>query len=138
MHITSTYARKAPCHLLRESYWEHGKVKKRTLANLSALPQPLIDLLRLALGPARRLQLDSLLFSRPCRQRSLALAMIASRLLCPGSKLRVERELGPASRSTLAALLDARNASADDLYEAMDWLALRQSAIVQIPGDRER
>ena len=50
MHITSTYARKAPCHLLRESYWENGKVKKRTLANLSALPQHLIDLLRLALA----------------------------------------------------------------------------------------
>ena len=157
MHITSTYARKAPCHLLRESYWENGKVKKRTLANLSALPQHLIDLLRLALanqlpaghdgsalalGPARqhgavsavlgtagRLQLDSLLFSRPCRQRSLALAMIVSRLLCPGSKLCVERELGPAGRSTLAALLDLRNASADDLYDAMDWLALRQTAI---------
>ena len=91
MHITSTYARKAPCHLLRESYWENGKVKKRTLANLSALPQHLIDLLRLALanqlpaghdgsalalgparqhgavsailGTARRLQLDSLLSS---------------------------------------------------------------------------
>ncbi len=131
MHITSTYARKAPRHLLRESYWENGKVKKRTLANLSALPQHLIDLLRLAfanqlpaghdgsalalgpahqhgavsavLGTARRLQIDSLLFSRPCRQRSLALAMIVSRLLCPGSKLRVERELGPAGRSTLAA-----------------------------------
>ncbi len=157
MHITSTYARKAPCHLLRESYWENGKVKKRTLANLSALPQHLIDLLRLALanqlpaghdgsalalgparqhgavsavlGTARRLQLASLLFSRPCRQRSLALAMIVSRLLCPGSKLRVERELGPAGRSTLAALLDLRNAPADDLYDAMDWLALRQTAI---------
>ena len=152
MYITSTYARKAPCHLLRESYWENGKVRKRTLANLSALPQHLIDLLRLALanqlpaalalgpahqhgavsavlGTARRLQLDSLLFSRPCRQRSLALAMIVSRLLCLGSKLRVERELGPAGRSTLAALLDLRNASADDLYDAMDWLALRQTAI---------
>ncbi len=55
--------------------------------------------------------------------------MIVSRLLCLGSKLRVERELGPAGRSTLAALLDLRNASADDLYDAMDWLALRQTAI---------
>ena len=157
MHITSSYARKSPCHLLRESYWHNGKVKKRTLANISALPEHLIELLRLGLdnqipvgqdgsalilGPARqhgavsavlatarRLNLDSLLFSRPCRQRSLALAMIVSRLLCPGSKLRVERELGPASRSTLADLLAVRNASADDLYEAMDWLAQRQPSI---------
>ncbi len=55
--------------------------------------------------------------------------MIACRLLKPGSKLRVERELGPSGRSTLAALLDIPNASADDLYEAMDWLAKRQPAI---------
>ena len=150
MHITSTFARKSPCHLLRESYWQDGKVKKRTLANLSALPQPLIDILRLALanclpvgsdgsalslrscrllGTAQRLQLDRLLFHKPDRRRSLALAMIACRLLKPGSKLRVERELGPSGRSTLAALLDIPNASADDLYEAMDWLAKRQPAI---------
>ena len=157
MHITSTFARKSPCHLLRESYWEHGKVKKRTLANLSALPQNLIDLLRLALanrlplgkdgsgllpGPARQhgavsailgsirqLRLDRRLGRRPCRSRSLVLAMIVARLLRPGSKLRVERELGPTGQSTLAALLEVRNASADDLYAAMDWLAPRQHDI---------
>ena len=157
MHITSSFHRKAPCHLLRESYWENGQVKKRTLANLSALPQHLVDLLRLALanklpaardgsgvdlgptsrhgavsailGTARRLRLDSLLFYQPCRNRSLALAMIASRLLRPGSKLRVERELGPAGSTTLAALLDVRDASVDELYSAMDWLAKRQPAI---------
>ena len=157
MHITSTFARKSPCHLLRESYWEDGKVKKRTLANLSALPQNLIDLLRLALanrlplgkdgsgllpGPARQhgavsailgvirhLRLDRRLCRQPCRSRSLVLAMIAARLLRPGSKLRVERELGPSGQSTLAALLDVRNASADDLYAAMDWLAPRQHDI---------
>ena len=50
MHITYSFHRKAPCHLLRESYWHNGQVKKRTLANLSALPQHLIDLLRLALA----------------------------------------------------------------------------------------
>ncbi len=135
----------------------NGKVKKRTLANLSALPQNLIDLLRLALanrlplgkdgsgmlpGPARQhgavsailgvirhLRLDRRLCRQPCRSRSLVLAMIAARLLRPGSKLRVERELGPTGQSTLAALLDVRNASADDLYAAMDWLAPRQHDI---------
>ena len=55
--------------------------------------------------------------------------MLVCRLLRPGSKLRVERELGTAGQSTLAALLDVRNASADDLYQAMDWLAPRQHAI---------
>ena len=38
MHITSSFAGKSPSHILRESYWEDGKVKKRTLANLSPFP----------------------------------------------------------------------------------------------------
>ena len=154
MHITSSFARKSPCHLLRESYWEHGKVRKRTLANLSALPQPVIDLLRLALanqlpsappvqtglarlhgavsallGSARRIGLDSALFHKPSPQRALALAMILARLLKPGSKLRVERELGPTGQTTLGPLLGCQDASADDLYAALDWLAQRQPAI---------
>ena len=157
MHITSTYARKSPCHLLRESYWHRGKVKKRTLANLSALPQPLIDLLKAALdqqlplgspaapvqvgrsrqhgavsallGLARSLRLDRLLFHQPCRQRSLALALILARLLKPGAKLRLERELGPGGQSTLAQLLGISDAPVDELYEAMDWLLKRQPAI---------
>lgn len=157
MHITSSFARKSPCHLLRESYWLNGKVHKRTLANLSALPQPLIDLLKAALdhklplgspnspvqagrarqhgavsallGLARSLRLDRLLFHQPCRQRSLALALILARLLKPGAKLRLERELGPAGQTTLAHLLDLQNTPVDELYDAMDWLLKRQPAI---------
>jgi len=157
MHITSTFARKSPCHLLRESYWHNGKVKKRTLANLSALPQPLIDLLKAALdrqlplgspnspaqlgrvrqhgavsallGLARSLRLDRLLFHQPCRQRSLALALILARLLKPGAKLRLERELGPTGQTTLAHLLELSDTPVDELYDAMDWLLQRQPAI---------
>ncbi|MDE0261418.1 MAG: IS1634 family transposase [Bryobacterales bacterium] len=157
MHITSSFARKSPCHLLRESYWHNGKVKKRTLANLSALPQPLIDLLKAALdrqlplgspdspaqlgrvrqhgavsallGLARSLRFDRLLFHKPSRQRSLALALILARLLKPGAKLRLERELGPTGQTTLAPLLDIADTPVDDLYDAMDWLLQRQPAI---------
>ena len=157
MHITSTFARKSPCHLLRESYWHNGKVKKRTLANLSKLPQPLIDLLKAALdrklplgspgspaqvgrlrqhgavsallGLARSLRFDRLLFHKPCRQRSLALALILARLLKPGAKLRLERELGPTGQTTLAPLLDIADTPVDELYETMDWLLQRQPAI---------
>jgi len=157
MHITSTFARKSPCHLLRESYWHNGKVHKRTLANLSALPQPLIDLLKAALdrqlplgspnspaqlgrvrqhgavsallGLARSLRLDRLLFHQPCRQRSLALALILARLLKPGAKLRLERELGPTGQTTLAHLLELSDTPVDELYDAMDWLLQRQPAI---------
>ena len=157
MHITSTFARKSPCHLLRESYWHNGKVKKRTLANLSKLPQPLIDLLKAALdqqlplgspnapaqvgrvrqhgavsallGLARSLQLDRMLFHQPCRQRSLALALILARLLKPGAKLRLERELGPAGQTSLAQLLELSDTPVDELYDTMDWLLKRQPAI---------
>lgn len=158
MHITSSFARPKPCHLLRESYWEDGRVKKRTLANLSALPQPVIDLLRRALrnelpaadpetapvrvrasrqhgaasavlALARRLDLERLLYHKPCPARSRALAMIICRLLEPGPRLRVERELGSAGQTTLAALLDLRDTSADDLHGTLDWLAERQPQI---------
>lgn len=158
MHITSSFARPKPCHLLRESYWEDGRVKKRTLANLSALPQPVIDLLRRALrnelpaanpqtapvrvrtprqhgavsavlALARNLDLERMLFYKPCPDRSRALAMIVFRLLEHGSPLRIEREFGPAGQTTLAALLDLRDTPADDLYDTLDWLADRQPQI---------
>lgn len=158
MHITSSFARPKPCHLLRESYWEDGRVKKRTLANLSALPQPVIDLLRRALrnelpaadpetapvrvrasrqhgaasavlALARRLDLARLLYHKRCPARSRALAMIVCRLLEPASLSRVERELGSAGQTTLAALLDLRDTSADDLHGTLDWLADRQPQI---------
>ena len=157
MHITSSFQGRSPCHLLRESYWQDGKVKKRTLANLSRLPQHAIDLLKLALknqlppasqaspvrpgtarhhgavsallGLVRQLRLDRLLFHKPRRERSLVLAMVICRLLKPGAKLRVERELGPAGQTTLAALLSLHDTKVDALYDAMDWLANRQRAI---------
>jgi hypothetical protein len=42
--------RSAPAVLLRESYREGRRVLKRTLANLTALPPPLIDGLRVLLN----------------------------------------------------------------------------------------
>lgn len=114
-----------PAVLLRESYREGGRVKKRTLANLSQLPQPLIDGIAAlikggkvaappgegleirrslphghaaaVLGQARRLGLDRLLLGRTGepRQRDLALAMIVQRVLAPGSKLATWQALRP-------------------------------------------
>ena len=158
MHITSSYASPKPCHLLRESYWEDGKVKKRTLANLSALPQHVIDLLRKALrnelpsaasdsnpirvraarqhgavsailALARQLGFERLLFHQPGPARSSALAMIVCRLLNPGSELRVERELGPSGQTTLGALLGLSDTRGDTLHDTLDWLADRQARI---------
>ena len=107
-----------PTYLLRESYRENGKVKNRTLANLSALPLEQIELLsrvlqgetlvpagdafrmirslphghvHAVLAMLRRLGLESLIASRPCRERDLVVAMIAQRILHPSSKLAATR-----------------------------------------------
>ncbi len=112
-----------PAILLRESYREHGKVKTRTLANVSHLPAPQIAALRSALAGAlpaansplpeafliarslphghaaavlgclRNLQVDSLLDPGPSRHRHLVLAMIVARILDPVSKLATARDL---------------------------------------------
>ena len=157
MHIETTHNPKSTCHLLRESYWEDGRPKKRTLCNLSALPDHAIEVLRKALhhgptldpgskevameqsrahgavsailGVVRGIGLDRAVFHRPDRRRALVLAMIVARVLRPGAKLRVERELGEAGVTTLAALLGVAGAKVDELYAAMDWLGARQATI---------
>jgi transposase len=139
--------------LLRRSYREDGKVKKETLANLSHLPPEAIDAIRrvlagetlvnaqdafeierslpaghvnAALVMARRLELAKLLDRSPSRQRDLCLAMILSRVICPGSKLGTVRTLG---QSTLAEECNVVAADEDELYAAMDWLIDRQAKI---------
>ena len=140
-------------HLLRRSYREGGKVKKETLANLSHLPDELIELIRRSLrgerflaaaeafeverslphgqvacvlAMARRLELARLLERAPSRQRERALAMICQRVLEPGSKLACTRQL---AQSTLAEELGVEGADADDLYAALDWLSERQRRV---------
>jgi hypothetical protein len=78
------------------------------------------------LTACRGLELARLLDRASSRERSLVVAMIAQRLLEPGSKLACARALG---RSTLADELDVRGASEDELYAALDWLGERQERI---------
>jgi len=148
-----------PATLLRESYREDGKVKNRTLANLShwprekvealkavlrgaaALPSPLsqaFDVVRslphgsvaAVLGSLRRLGLDEILQSKRSRQRDLCVAMIVSRLLDPRSKLALSRSLTEATASSsLFEVLGLGEVDEDELYEAMDWLLARQERI---------
>jgi transposase len=142
-----------PTYLLRESYRENGKVKNRTLANLSALPLEQIELLNRVLqgetlvpaGDAfrmirslphghvyavlamlRRLGLESLIASRPCRERDLVVAMIAQRILYPSSKLAATRLW---ETTTLAEELGVGDTDVDELYAALDWLLQRQKRI---------
>lgn len=139
--------------LVRQTFREDGKVKHRTLANLSKLPEPAVDAVRAVLqgkslgtldeqlqilhslphghvqailGCIHGIGLDSLIASRRCRERDLVLAMIASRLLRPRSKLATVRSW---QETTLAQTLGVEDADEDDLYAALDWLGRRQGAI---------
>jgi transposase len=144
-----------PAILLRETYREDGKVKNRTLANLSQWSPEKIAALAAALdsarndgpsggevvgtvphghvlavlGTARRLGMDTMLLARQCRERDLALAMIVGRVLDPSSKLALARELGAVRTSTLGEALDLGTVKVEELYKAMDWLLAHQEAI---------
>ena len=151
---TRTYNGKVYCtHLLRRSYREDGKVKNETLGNLSHLPESVIDLIRRSLQgetfvPAseafevcqsqphghvqavamamQRLGFASLLASKPSPERDLVIAMVASRIVSPATKLATTRLW---SSSTLAQEFGVSDASEDDLYAAMDWLLAAQDRI---------
>ena len=142
-----------PAILLRQSRREGGKMVKTTIANLSKCPPEAIEVLRLALrgvqlvpkdevfsierstphghvqavlGMIRRLGVDTLLASRPCRERDVVVAMIAQRLLDPASKLATTRLW---HTTTLAQQLGVEDADANELYDALDWLVQRQARI---------
>ena len=147
-----------PAILLRESYRESGKVRKRTLCNLSDWPKATIEGLRgvlrggtvipadrdaitvirtlphghvaAALGTARRIGLDRVLGPDGNRCRDLVLALLVGRILEPTSKLAAARALSPATAtSSLGDALGLGEVDEDELYTALDWLRERQPAI---------
>ena len=154
MYIATVPNRNSPpAILLREGYREAGKVKTRTLANLSKLPPEAIAALACVLkgerlvkasdafeavaslqhghvaavlGAMRRLQFANLIAARPSPQRNLVVAMVVARILEPDSKLATTRAW---HLTTLPALLEVEDADEDDLYAALDWLLERQGRI---------
>jgi len=156
MYIATVPNRNSPpAILLRESYRENGKVKSRTLTNLSSLPPPAIEMLRQHfkgqnLVPAeqtleiiedgspahghvdavmiamRRLGFSTLISTRPSRQRDVVVAMVIARILQPKSKLATTLWWAD---TTLPDTLGIGDADENDLYEAMDWLLERQDNI---------
>src|SRR6516225_3379187 len=146
-----------PAILLRESFRENGRVGKRTLANLSDWPTPLVEGFRTllkggvavaaegirirralphghaaaVLGTMRVIGLDRLL-GKPIDKRlvPLAIALIASRLIWPASKLATARDLAAdTAGSSLGRLLELGAVDESELYRALDWLGARQAAI---------
>jgi hypothetical protein len=147
-----------PAILLRESYRDNGKVKKRTLCNLTDWPKSLVEGFRAllkggtvvppgqpaltvrralphghvaaALGTLRALGLDRILGPEGNRCRDLVLAMIVARLLAPGSKLATARALSSSTAAfSLGEVLGLGEVDEDELYAALDWLGVRQAAI---------
>jgi hypothetical protein len=159
MYIESVPNRNSPpAVLLRESYRHNGKVRKRTLCNLSNWPVAHIEGLRgvlkggtviaaerdafsvtrtlphghvaAALGTARKIGLDRVLGPDGDRCRDLVLALLVSRILDPASKLATARALSPATAtSSLGEMLRLGAVDEDELYIALDWLLERQPAI---------
>jgi len=150
--------RSPPAILLRESYREGGKVKKRTIANLSDWPGELVEGLRTllkggkavaagndpvtilrslphghiaaALGTLREIGLDMVLGPAGHRCRDLVIAMILSRFAAPQSKLATARALNPDTEtSSIGPLLGLGVVDREELYRALDWLLERQGAI---------
>jgi len=158
MYITKVPNRDSPpAVLLRESYREGGKVKNRTLANLSSWPEAKVEALSRALkglppaglkgmvevsrslphghvaavlGTIRELGLEQLIGPAPSRQRDLVTAMAVAQVIAPDSKLAIARGLRAETAATsLGEVLGVGGCDEDDLYEAMDWLAGRQQRI---------
>jgi Transposase DDE domain len=156
MHIDIVPNRHSkPAVLLRESYREGKKVRKRTLANLSRLPRDQIESIRQILKGVKLAPIDAvfeivargsrfhghvdavleamkqlgfskLLASRPSRERSLTLGMVVARIVEPQSKLATSTWW---HTTTLPEMLGVADADEDDLYGAMDWLLERQRLI---------
>jgi len=147
-----------PAILLRESYRLGGKVKKRTLLNLSDWPRNVVEGLRAllkggtvlpsggdgitikrslphghvaaVLGALRSIGLDQLLGPTGNRCRDLVVAMIVARLIAPVSKLATAKALDPATAaSSLGSVLGLGAVDEDELYTALDWLLERQPQI---------
>ncbi len=142
-----------PAVLLREGWREGGKVKKRTIANLSHWPLERVETLRLllkgrqlapvdelfeklaskhhghvdaVLKTIKTLGLDKIISAKRCRERDIILAVIVARICKPDSKLAMTRWWND---TTLPELLDLEGVDEDDIYEAMDWLLARQKRI---------
>jgi Transposase DDE domain len=137
---------------LRRTYREGKRVRNETVANLSALPELVVDWIDAGLkgeqlvpagseftiarslphghvaavaAMAHQLGLPALL-GPSCRARDLVLALIISRVVRPGSKLATAAWWPDV---TLGPDLDVAGAGTDEIYAAMDWLLDRQDTI---------
>ena len=147
-----------PAVLLRETYREGGKIRKRTLLNLSNWPTEQVEGLRIilkggtalppgeqpftimrslphghvaaVLGAIRETGLDRILGPENNRPCKLVLAMIISGIIAPASKLATARMLDePTACASTGKVLGLGTVAASELYEALDWLFARRPEV---------
>jgi hypothetical protein len=156
MYIDASTAQgKYTRYLLRESYREEGKVKHRTIANLSRCSHEEIEALRLALKHKDDLstlgslsedvsvrqglsvgaawlvydmtkQLGITEALGPSREGKLALWQVMARVIDQGSRLSAVRL---ASSHAACDVLGLERFNEDDLYQDLDWVCKNQALI---------
>ena len=142
-----------PTVLLRESQRVGKRTVKRTLANLTALPEAAIAAVETIIRGGQLINSDGvfgiecstscgkvmairiamerlgfmeLISSKPCKEQRLVVAMVAQRIMDPKSKLATATQI---NEGALLAEFGLPEVNEDDLYNAMDWLAGRQQFI---------
>jgi len=149
MYIATVPNRKSPpAILLRESYRESGKVKTRTIANLTHWAPERIEALRKALkgefdgmdGEPVSGEIFGVLFALkqladqvgmtrvlgPSEEGRLALFLVLARIAHGGSRLSAVRW---AEQHAVSDVLGLEQFDENDLYDALDWLESEQVRI---------
>lgn len=142
--------------LLRQCYYEDKKIKQKTIANLSKVPEHIIRTIELAIKKdevyykideldfedsfsyghiaclnhiIKDIGLDKILYSKQTKRRDLAEAMIISRALYPKSELETTRWILEEEEFRGFYDIDYQKLRVDHLYETLDWLGKRQKKI---------
>ena len=155
-HLETIPNRKSrPTILIRKAWREDGRLRKKTLANLTQLPPHIVDGIRglfeggvaiarpedvftirrslphghvaAVLGTLRSLGMVRILHRVPGRMRDLAVAAVVARVVEPASKLATARALDPETASTsLGAVLGLGPVTGNEMLDMLDWLLARQ------------
>jgi len=154
MYVDIVPNRKSPpAILLRQSYRQGTKIRKKTVANLSHWPLWQVESLRKVLkgetlipargaflierslphghveailGTIRRIEVEHMIASQPSRERDLVVGMLVEQILHHSSKLADTRLWHTTS---LGEELGIQDADENELYRALDWLWGRQKRI---------
>ena len=157
--------RSRPTILIRKAWREDGRLRKKTLANLTQLPPHIVDGIRglfeggvaiarpedvftirrslphghvaAVLGTLRSLGMVRILHRVPGRMRDLAVAAVVARVVEPASKLATARALDPETASTsLGAVLGLGPVTGNEMLDMLDWLLARQPWIERSLANR--